>query len=141
MGRRDHQNDALAAWANLSLEQRISDRTAAVILAAEQIRIMAELVESPSTLLTSIGAAAARAEYELRPLLSQLPVMPNAVGDRDMEVAKILAELDRRLISGSRGGPTSNTAWASAERVARAYGLAFYFEIRRLEHVWLLRTD
>jgi hypothetical protein len=79
VAKRIYDSDMIAAWANLSPQQRLADRAAALVFAAEQIRLMAEPEESGSGLTTALVEATTRVENEVRPMLDRMAFGPTAL--------------------------------------------------------------
>jgi hypothetical protein len=110
--------DAVARWANLSLEERIADRLAAILLAADEIRDMVSLAGQPSARLADV------------------------LIERDPELELMLVQLDAELSrSQDICGMERETWWEQIDKRAAPCALAFYYEIRRLDRIRIWRTS
>lgn len=129
----------LAAWANLPLRDRVADRFAAIIFAAEQIQSMLD-IEGPLEDAPFDIAGTARAVSGL--VRSVFPLLSGTMlrlGERDPELEEVLVRLDRDLNRVDRlRGPECDEAREEVERWAAPYALAFYCELRRLDdlRIW-----
>lgn len=116
----------------------MGDRAAAMSFAAEQIVLMVDAAGAPSDGLIAVARIGEMARDGLRPALATLPSAALAKVERDAEVARILAVLDAEFARRDGGqGPSEDARWSRAEILARPYALALYFEIRRLDALWL----
>lgn len=133
--------DAVARWANLSLEERIADRVFAILFAADEIRDMVALAGQPSS-ASAFQRVAEQVHELVQPLLPCLTGLISFPVERDPEVEQILLKLD---ISFSRSEAIReldrDTLWERLENEAAPYALAFYYEIRRLDRFRLLQTS
>ena len=143
-------NEALARWGNLTLEERVTDRLGAILFAAAEISDMIALAESPST-LDPFRAAAEEIGRSLRTLVAQLPTSITdapfrnlvSAAERDPELERVLLELDAELrrSSGFTRGAERDGWWEQVEREASSHALVFYYEIRRLDDLRLWGTS
>lgn len=137
----DETADAVARWANLSLEERIVDRVAAILFAADEIRDMVSLAGQPSRVLTLLSVAEQVHEL-VQPLLPPLTRLTDVSIERDPELEAMLLQLDVDLSrSEATHGRERDAWWKQIEHEAAPYALAFYYEIRKLDRLRLSRTS
>ena len=131
--------DDTTTWANLTLEERVIDRLAAIAFAAEQIQNMLA-TERP---LVGRRLGVDKAVREISDLVgSVFPILhrrTSAAGERDPDLEEFLGDLDRELQELEHlRGPERDIARGHVERKAAPYALALYYELRRLDdlRVW-----
>jgi hypothetical protein len=143
-------DDAVARWGNLTLEERVADRLAAILFAAAEIGDMVALAESPAV-LEPFRVAAEEIGRSLRNLVAQLPTSISdlafrnviTAAERDPELEQVLLKLDgdlRRSADFTKGAERDEW-WEQVEHEAAPYALAFYYEIRRLDDLRLWGTS
>jgi hypothetical protein len=142
--------DALARWGNLSLEERVADRLAAILFSAAELGDMIALAESPAG-FEPFRVAAEEIGRSLRSLVAQLPTSITAAAfrnvvsaaERDPELEQVLLKLDGDLRRSSdfTKGAERDAWWEQVEHEASPYALAFYYEIRRLDDLRLWGTS
>ncbi|MDP9191110.1 MAG: hypothetical protein M3P06_05350 [Acidobacteriota bacterium] len=132
--------DAVARWANLPLEDRIAERLAAILFAADEIRDMVALAGRPSD-AAAFQSAAEQVHDLVQPLLPPLARLTDLSIERDPELEQMLLQLDGDLSrSHATRGKERDTWWEQIEQGAAPYALAFYYEIRRLDYLLLARS-
>ena len=146
MARADEGVDsAVARWGNLTLEERVADRLAAILFATAEIADMIALGDSPAG-LEAVRTTVEEIGRSLRILVAQLPAsgagaFRNVVSAayRDPELEQVLLKLDADLRHSSHftRGAERDAWWEQVECEASAYALAFYYEIRRLDDLRL----
>ena len=136
---RDDVN-AVARWANLPLEERIAERLAAILFAADEIRDMVAVAElSPHT--SAFLRASEQVRELVQPLLPPLARLTDISIERDPELEQMLLQLDGDLSrSHTTRGKERDAWWEQIEQDAAPYALAFYYEIRRLDSLLLARS-
>ncbi|MEO8379649.1 MAG: hypothetical protein ABI779_08290 [Acidobacteriota bacterium] len=142
-------NDAVARWGNLPLEERVADRLAAILFAAAETGDMIALAEHPAG-LEPFRVAVEEIGRSLRGLIAQLSTsitdaaFRNVVNaaERDPELEQVLLKLDGdlRRSSAFTKGAERDAWWEQVEHEASPYALAFYYEIRRLDDLRLWGT-
>jgi hypothetical protein len=134
----DHSPAGLAAWANLSPEERIADRLVDILTAAIDIEEI-WLVEgrSPQALADfDLRAAMTIICTITRALLKPLPSPPPFFLNRDPELAVVLDLFASRLSEVEMLGPSErDTARNAIEADAAPWVLAFLYEIQRLDRL------
>jgi hypothetical protein len=117
----------IATWANLPIEERLADRLADLMLAADEIADM--LQHGQNAAVPPIHAQIARIYEEASAVMVLLP-QPGLGPSRDPEVADVLDRISAVL---AEAGAVQDEAYARAEAICAPYGLALYFEIIRLD--------
>ncbi len=127
----------MAAWGNMPLNERVLDRLADIIIAADEVRDMVEAehgfepFDGFYTSLRSIKLDAGHVMQQLRPDGARGCTDADA---RDPELTEVLNEIARR-ISANIVPPTGDArdALTKVEMYAAPYALAFFYEIQRLD--------
>jgi hypothetical protein len=117
----------IATWANLPIEESLADRLADLMLAADEIVDM--LQSGQSAAIPPIHAQITRIYEEASAVMVLLP-QPGLGPSRDPEVTDVLDRISAVL---AEAGAVRDEAYARAEAICAPYGLAFYFEIIRLD--------
>ena len=134
---------SVPACRNLSLEERIADRVEAILFAAGEIRDMIALADAIAGEPPAEFDRVAERIYELvHPLLPFLTTFsaPNVERDPELEAAMLRLEAEMSRLLDRRSGLQTDEAWDRLDTSAAPYALAFFFEIRRLDHLYLVAS-
>ena len=122
-------------WLNLSPERQITDRSMAIMFAADEIDGIVALAETPPHLAPF--ALFAEGVHELaRKLLPHLQLDHAAIPARDPELEEVLTKLDGELARSAQLRGRELDLWREqVEKETAPYALALYYEIRRLDRL------
>jgi hypothetical protein len=131
----DRSLDGIARWANLSPEERVADRVADILTAAEDIRTMIGGLRSDRLLALEIESAIEAIDETASSVMVLLP-QPGAGPQRDPAVQSVLEDIDVWLQAESAKPESEERDIRFAlQAFAAPYAPLLYFEIRRLEYL------
>jgi len=136
---------AISASGGFPFDQRIAERMAAILAAADEVRELiarADLAGSIAASVLAFDKTAEQIRQLVHPLLPLLPMLRSKNIHRDPELEAVLSQLDLNMsrLADRRSGEQVEKVWNELEITAAPYAIAFYFEIRRLDHLCLIQS-
>lgn len=125
----DASTDGIARWANLPPEERVADRVADILTAADDIRGMLHEIRGDPLLALQVESAAEAIDETARSIMLVLPG-PGASPERDSVVQSVLDDVAAWLQSS----PQVRDLRALQAFLA-PYAALLYYEVRRLEYL------